>query len=226
LVEQIAWTFRAHGVSTDDLVQEGFVGLFEAIRRFDPERGLRLSTYAQYWIRATLHDLVYRQASAVRPARRKDMPLAWRLRRERRRLEATLGEDTQVIDEALAQRSGATLEKVRQLDTPAGRVVSLDEPREGGGTRADTLADPEPLADERVGSLDLQGRVREALDSLELSPRERAILDDRLLAESANAATLSEIASRFGVSRERIRQIEERLVERAREALRPLKEAV
>lgn len=226
LVEQIAWTFRAHGVSHDDLVQEGFVGLIEGIRRFDPERGLRLSTYAQYWIRATLHDLVYRQGAAVRPARRKDMPLSWRLRRERRKLEARLGDDTAAIDRALAETTGTPLAKVRALDVPANRVSSLDEVREDGTTRLEAIADRAPVPDEAASSHELRDRVRDALARLELSPRERAILDERLLAEDHGAATLAEIARRFGVSRERIRQLEERVVARAREALAPLAEAV
>lgn len=226
LVEQIAWTFRAHGIAAEDLVQEGFVGLLEAIRRFDPARGLRLSTYAQYWIRATLHELVYRQAAAVRPARRKDMPLSWRLRRERRKLEAQLGEDTAEIDCILARNTGTSLAKVRALDVPAGRMSSLDELRDDGSTRLDALSDAGPIPEDVASERELQRRVRSLLADLELSAREQAILQERLLADEASTATLAEIAARFGVSRERVRQIEEQLVRRARDALAPLAEAV
>ena len=224
-VIRIAWRFRGYGLPVGDLVQEGNVGLMEAAARFDPERNARFSTYASWWIVAAMQDYILRYSSMVRvattPAQRR---LFFNLRRARARL--STGPDGTLTDydrTAVAAALRVTVRDVERMeahlsgpDSSLNATVAAD----GSGEEAqDWLADERPTPDhltETVHDTSVRSRwLARALDSLTL--REKRIIVSRFLTE--NRATLAEIGSDFGVSKERIRQIEAKALEKLRHAL-------
>lgn len=231
LVEHLAHSFRRYGASFDDLVQEATVGLLEGIQRFDSERGLRLSTYAQHWIRAMLFDYVFRQRTLVRMGYGKARRLFFALGAERARIEGELGQGAErdQVDPLLAARFHTTEARIRDVSAHlSARDVSLDVPvGEDGAARVNLLVNPDPPSDELVARADHAERVRAVLDRMRdsLSPREILILEERLMAHEDDAASLATLGKRVGVTRERVRQIETRLVARLRKELEPLAEA-
>lgn len=217
LVVRVALSFRRAARNLLDLVQEGNVGLLQAIERFDPDVGVRLPTYAAWWVRAYIIKFLLDNVRLVRVgttnARRK---LLYNLRRERARLEA---EGFEVGPKMLAERFGVSEEDVRDVQRAlAGGDVSLDAPvgDDEDRTQADLLASSAPTAEEEVARRDLQERVQASIARFRegLAERDRALLDERLLAE--DPVTLQEIGDRFGTTREAVRQAEVRLMARLR----------
>jgi RNA polymerase sigma-32 factor len=213
-VVKIAHGYRGYGLPVPDLVEEGNIGLLEAVRRFDPSRERRFMTYATYWIRAYILAYVLKQWSMVGigtgPLQSK---LFFRLARERARIATAMG-DVQDLDVRLAEKFGTTPERVRDM---AGRLEGKDSSldaqayREGAATVLDQLADDGAATDEMCADAELSRLVRErvALAMKALSPRERYIVDRRLLTDDAQ--TLAAIGRKLGLSRERVRQLEERV---------------
>jgi RNA polymerase sigma-32 factor len=217
LVVRIALSFRRAARNLLDLVQEGNLGLLAAIDRFDPEVGVRLPTYAAWWVRAYIVKFLLDNVRLVRVgttnARRK---LLRNLRQEKAKLEAR---GFEVGPKMLAEHFGVSINDVRDVEKALhARDVSLDAPLgdEEDRTRADLLAATGPSVEEAVARRELQEKVRAAIDRFRegLSERERAILDERLVAEEP--VTLQAIGDRFGTSREAVRQAEARLVSRLR----------
>lgn len=216
LVVRIAQSFRRAAHSLLDLVQEGNVGLMEAIERFDPEIGARLPTYAAFWIRAYMVKFLLDNVRQVRVgttnARRK---LLRNLQKEKARLEEM---GFEVGPRLLAERFGVSESDVVEVQKALhSRDVPLDAPvgEEGdGATHADFLPAPEPSAEDDVARQQLQDRAEETIAEFRagLGERELAILDDRILSEDPK--TLQEIGDRFGVTREAARQSEVRLMKR------------
>jgi RNA polymerase sigma-32 factor len=219
-VVKIAFEYRTYGLRLLDLIQEGNLGLLVAVDRFDPERGVRLTTYAVWWIRAYIQEFIRRQWSLVRfGTTRAEQRCFYRLRRERQRLERHGG---RADPERLASALGVRPEELETIESRiTRRDLSLDDPAymDTDETRGDRLADDRPgpestLAEQEVWE-EAHQRIHHALD--ELDPRERAILARRYLA--VKPATLKELGAAFGISRERVRQLEARAKAKLREAL-------
>jgi RNA polymerase sigma-32 factor len=204
---------RHYGVPVPELVAEGNCGLVAALRKFDPERGVRFQTYAKYWIRAYILAYVIRSSSLV--AGRSGLVssrLFFKVRRERVRMAALLG-DGRAADEALARRLDVSVERLQALLGKLDcRDVSLDIFQgRGANNDADSLAsadDPELSYFTEERNDVVAAAVAAAL--LELDPRERFIAERRLMAAPADELSLAEIARGMGISRERARQLEER----------------
>lgn len=221
LVVRTALSFRRAARNLLDLVQEGNIGLLQAIDRFDPELGVRLPTYAAWWIRAYMVKFLLDNVRMVRAgttnARRK---LLHNLQREKRRLEE---EGFEVAPKLLAERFGVSEEDVRDIQAAlSSRDLSLSEPigEDEDRTRADTLPSAAPSVEADVARRELQRRAERAiaLFRAELNERERAILDEHILGEEP--LTLQALGDRFGTTREAVRQMEARVSSRLRDFLR------
>jgi len=228
-VVAIALTYRRYGLPLADLIAEGNFGLVHAVSKFNPERGTRFVTYAAYWVRAYMLNYVIRSWSMVGvgsgPLRSK---LFFRLRRERARIANLVGDNEQA-EKMLAERFGESQEKIMSLaNRLEARDVSLDARLFDDGSVAmlDTLESDAPSQEDTVAnrqSRDLiKANLRAALT--ELDPRERFIVEVRMMADNDDALSLAEIGRRLGVSRERARQLEARAKRKLRERLAPLKE--
>ena len=215
MVVRVALSFRRAARNLLDLIQEGNIGLLQAMERFDPEIGVRLPTYAAWWVRAYMVKFLLDNVRLVRVgttnARRK---LLRNLRKEKQRLEQ-LGYDVgpKLLAEHFDVSEKDVIDVQQALDS---RDVSIDAPVEDdeGGVRQFTLASPSPGVEESVARRELQQRVEAAIDKFreDLSDRERAILDERLLGD--DPVTLQALGDRFGTTREAVRQAEARLKKR------------
>ncbi len=214
LVRRVVRGLRGYGIPADDLLQEGMVGVLEGIRRFDVDRGLRLSTYCVYWVRAQLYDYVFRDHRLVRCKRDRSLNLFFKLRAARQRLETQFGSGPH-IDGRLAAMFGVTEQRIREASARlAGGVLSLDAPGEDGTTLFQKIATGVAGPDVDAARSEVRSKVDAALQTIEpkLSTRERSILRERLMESGDGEATLASLGERYGVTRERMRQIEARLV--------------
>ncbi|MGV2082352.1 MULTISPECIES: RNA polymerase factor sigma-32 [unclassified Rhizobium] len=226
LVISMAGKFRNFGLPMSDLVQEGYVGLLEAAARFKPEREVRFSTYASWWIRASIQDYILRNWSIVRGGTSSaQKALFFNLRRLRAKLAKG---DTQLtvqsIHQEIAAALGVSLNDVQVMDARlSGNDASLQAPSISGDAdsaeRMDFLVSNEPLPDEQVTSMIDGERRRKWLAAAltHLNEREMKIISARRLAE--DGATLEELGADLGISKERVRQIESRAIEKLRSAL-------
>jgi RNA polymerase sigma-32 factor len=226
LVISMAGKFRNFGLPMSDLVQEGYVGLLEAAARFEPEREVRFSTYASWWIRASIQDFILRNWSIVRGGTSSaQKALFFNLRRLRAKLSKG---DTQLtvqsIHQEIAAALGVSLNDVQVMDARlSGNDASLQAPSISGDAdsaeRMDFLVSNEPLPDEQVSNMIDGERRRTWLASAltQLNEREMKIISARRLAE--DGATLEELGAHLGISKERVRQIESRAMEKLKTAL-------
>ena len=224
LVVKIASRFRGYGLPVADLIQEGSVGLMEAAKRFDAEREVRFSTYATWWILASIQEYVVRNSSIVRigttPAQKS---LFFNLRRLRARLiGATAIRMSDADRQIIANELRVPLAAVERMeahfsgpDRSLNATVGQDETDE----LQDFLVDKEPTPEENTARMhDHRTRaewLRQALG--ELSPREREVISRRFLTE--DRTTLADIGRTYGVTKERIRQIESKALAKMRDAL-------
>jgi RNA polymerase sigma-32 factor len=220
-VVAVAMKYRGYGPELSELIAEGNLGLVHALSKFDPELGYRVMTYAEHWIRAYVIDRVLRSWSVVGGGsgalRTK---LFFKLRRERVRVTNLMGEGAEA-DRLLAERVGIAPERLdgllRQVDA---RDLSLDGPIRGDpGLRAlDTLASNEHDQEALVLQAETARRSREAVRGAlaALDARERFIVERHLMSEGDEQLSLAEIGRLFGVSRERVRQLESRAVRKLR----------
>jgi RNA polymerase sigma-32 factor len=227
LVIALAARFRHYGLPMADLVQEGHVGLLEAAARFEPERDVRFSTYATWWIRASVQDYILRNWSIVRGGTSSaQKALFFNLRRLRAKL--TRGGAERISAEVhgeIAEAIGVSRADVALMDARLSAPdASLNSPvadSEAGqpAERVEFLVDGAPLPDESVGDIiDTERRVRWLQQALEvLNERELRILRARRLDEEQ--VTLEFLGDRLGISKERVRQIENRALEKLRRAL-------
>jgi RNA polymerase sigma-32 factor len=226
-VVSIAVSYRRYGIPLAELIAEGNFGIVHAIRKYDPERGNRFVTYAAYWIRAYILNHVIHSWSLVGvgsgPLRSK---MFFRLRRERARIAGLVGEG-EAGDAMLAEKFGAPAEKVvemaRRLEA---RDVSLDTKVFDDGARSlvDTLAADDQDQEEQFSRAEEGALLRERLTQAvqNLDPRERYIVETRMMADPEEELSLAEIGRRLGVSRERARQLEARAKKKLRDRLLPL----
>ena len=225
LVISMASKFRYFGLSTSDLIQEGHVGLLEAAARFEPERQVRFSTYATWWIRASMQDYILRNWSIVRGGTSSaQKALFFNLRR----LRARLAQDSRLLSNADLYREvsaalGVTVADVALMDARlSGPDASLNAPlvdESGASDRMDFLVSDDPLPDQVVGdTIDDERRAEWLQTALcTLNARELKIIRERRLRDEG--ATLEALGERLGISKERVRQIESRALEKLRTAL-------
>lgn len=212
-VVTIAMKYRHYGVPVGELVAEGNIGIVKALAKFQPERGVRFSTYASYWVRAQMLAHVVKSYSAVGGS---DGPMRsqvfFKLRRERVRVANQFGVG-EAADRELAERLGVSLERVRgMVQRLDGRDVSLDAKASAdSGRLLDRVAAADDQEQELV-SRQFHGCMRGVLaDAVaQLDARERYIVEQRLMADASEELSLAEIARTLGVSRERARQLETR----------------
>ncbi len=225
LVARIAMGYRGYGLPVNELISEGNVGMMQAVKRFDPEKGFRLATYAMWWIRASIQEYILHSWSLVKigttAAQKK---LFFNLRRMKHRLQAIDDGDlspehvTKIADE-LKVSEDEVVQMNRRL---AAQDRSLNAPMriEGEGEWQDWLADESESQETLYGEREELERRRTLLAGAMdvLNERERRILNERRLRESP--ATLEDLSQEFGVSRERVRQIEMRAFEKLQRAVR------
>ena len=226
LVVSMAGKFRHFGLSMSDMVQEGYVGLLEAAARFEPERDVRFSTYASWWIRASMQDYILRNWSIVRGGTSSaQKALFFNLRRLRAKLARGDNRLTaQAIHEEIATALGVSLADVQTMDARlSANDASLQAPTIAGdndsGERLDMLVSNEPLPDEQASIL-IDGERRSSwLNAAltRLNEREMRIIRARRLADEG--ATLEQLGAVLGISKERVRQIESRAMEKLKFAL-------
>jgi RNA polymerase sigma-32 factor len=226
LVISMAGKFRHFGLSSSDLIQEGHVGLLEAASRFEPDREVRFSTYATWWIRASMQDFILRNWSIVRGGTSSaQKALFFNLRR----LRARLAQDNRELSgdalyREVADALGVSVNDVATMDARlSGSDTSLNAQIAGDGEnsseRQDFLICDQPLPDEVVGeTIDGERRSRWLNQALEtLNARELRIIRERRLRDEG--ATLESLGTSLGISKERVRQIEGRAIEKLRVAL-------
>ncbi|MEN3971343.1 RNA polymerase sigma factor RpoH [Sphingomicrobium sp. XHP0235] len=228
LVAKIAMGYRGYGLPVSELISEGNIGLMQGVKKFEPERGFRLATYAMWWIRASIQEFILRSWSLVKmgttAAQKK---LFFNLRRMKNQIEAFEEGDLKPEDVThIATELGVSEDDVISMNRRMARGgdTSLNAPMRGaddeGDTQwLDTLHSEAPLQDEIVED-DEERRVRHELlmDAMSaLNEREQHILTERRLTE--NPKTLEDLSQVYGVSRERIRQIEVRAFEKLQAAL-------
>jgi len=224
LVARIAMGYRGYGLPIGEVVSEGNVGLMQAVKRFEPDKGFRLATYAMWWIRASIQEYILRSWSLVKmgttAAQKK---LFFNLRRTKGQLQALEEGDLKPENvTAIAKKLGVTEEEVISMNRRLGGDASLNAPvraDQESGEWQDWLVDDEPDQEQRlVESEELahrRGMLSAALATL--NDRERRIFEARRLAEEP--VTLEDLSTEFGVSRERIRQIEVRAFEKVQSAV-------
>jgi RNA polymerase sigma-32 factor len=226
-VVAIAKKYRRYGVPMNDLVQEGVVGLLRAIGKFDPQRDVRLSTYARWWVRAAIQEHVVRSWSLVRigtTAAQRAMFF------QLRRMAADLRDGADALTEdvllPVARRFGVPLREAIALawrastgDRSLNQTVRADGDTEWIDGLADDAPTPEEIASAESEAQLRRGLVARALDAL--SHRERTIIAGRFLAEIKR--TRDEIGAELGISKERVRQLEQAAVEKLQRLLAPLR---
>lgn len=228
LVAKIAMGYRGYGLPVAELISEGNIGLMQGVKKFEPDKGFRLATYAMWWIRASIQEFILRSWSLVKigttAAQKK---LFFNLRREKARIAAF--EDGDLTPEQvneIATRLGVNEDEVVSMNRrmAMGGDTSLNLPlrEEGEGEWQDWLADEGPIQDELVAD-NQESEIRHALLNeamAGLNDREKHILTERRLRD--DPLTLEELSQHYGVSRERIRQIEVRAFEKLQKAMMEL----
>ena len=221
LVAKIARSYRGYGLSIAEVISEGNVGLMRAVKRFDPDRGFRLTTYAIWWIRASIQEFILRSWSLVRIGTTGNQKkLFFKLRKAKAKISA-LEQGDMAPDQVkeIAHRLAVPEHEVIDMNRRLGCDVSLNTPishEDGAGEWQDWLVDQSPSPERVMMESEERDLRRKALrDALEaLDPRERRIIAARRLAEEP--VTLERLAQEFDISRERVRQIEIRAFEKMR----------
>ena len=229
LVAKIAMRYRGYGLPIADIISEGNVGLMQAVKRFEPERGFRLATYAMWWIKASIQEYILRSWSLVKmgtsAAQKK---LFFKLRRTKAEISALEDGDlrpehTATIAKRLGVLENDVVEMNRRLsgDVSLNTLVHADDAGEVQDWLVDPASSPEAVYAEQEEAKQRRQALAGAIEVL--NPRERRIFEARFLSEPS--VRLEDLATRFGVSRERVRQIENRAFEKVRAAvMRPLGE--
>jgi RNA polymerase sigma-32 factor len=224
LVAKIAMGYRGYGLPISEVVSEGNVGLMQAVKRFEPDKGFRLATYAMWWIKAAIQEYILRSWSLVKMGTTANQKkLFFNLRKAKGRISALEEGDLRPEQvKQIATQLGVTEQDVVDMNRRLGGDASLNAPlrEEGEGEWQDWLVDDRAsqesvLAAEEEGQNRLQA-LRDALSVL--NPRERRIFEARRLAD--DPMTLEDLSAEFGVSRERVRQIEVRAFEKVQEAVK------
>jgi RNA polymerase sigma-32 factor len=225
LVAKIAMGYRGYGLPLSELISEGNVGMMQAVKRFDPERGFRLATYAMWWIRAAIQEYILHSWSLVKmgttAAQKK---LFFNLRKLKGQMQAIdegdlHPEQVETISERLNVPESDVINMNRRLGSPDH---SLNAPlrQDGDGEWQDWLVDEGENQESRLADSEEMSQRRQLLQEAmgALNDRERHILNERRLKE--NPTTLEDLSQEYGISRERVRQIEVRAFEKLQKAMR------
>ena len=225
LVAKIAMGYRGYGLPIGEVISEGNVGLMQAVKRFEPDKGFRLATYAMWWIRASIQEYILRSWSLVKmgttAAQKK---LFFNLRRAKGKLQALEDGDLKPDHvKQIATNLGVSEDDVVSMNRRLGGDASLNAPLRAdseSGEWQDWLVDDQPDQEENYAQAEELDRRRGYLENAmsSLNDRERRIFEARRLAE--DPITLEDLSSEFGVSRERIRQIEVRAFEKLQKAVK------
>jgi RNA polymerase sigma-32 factor len=225
LVAKIAMGYRGYGLPISEVISEGNVGLMQAVKRFEPEKGFRLATYAMWWIKASIQEYILRSWSLVKMGTTANQKrLFFNLRKMKGQIQA-LDEGDLKPDQVkqIATKLGVTEEDVISMNRRLGGDASLNAPvraDEDTSEWQDWLVDDSENQEIRLGeSQEMDARKKLLKDALGvLNERERRIFEARRLAEEP--VTLEDLSTEFGVSRERVRQIEVRAFEKVQEAVK------
>ena len=225
LVAKIAMGYRGYGLPLSELISEGNVGMMQAVKRFDPDRGFRLATYAMWWIRAAIQEYILHSWSLVKigttAAQKK---LFFNLRKIKGQLQQIddgdlPGEIVTKIATDLSVPESDVVQMNRRLSSPDH---SLNAPvrMDGDGEWQDWLVDPEIGQEEKLGDREELGLRRDLLSNAmkSLSERERHILSERRLRDEP--VTLEDLSTKYNISRERVRQIEVRAFEKLQKSIK------
>jgi RNA polymerase sigma-32 factor len=225
LVAKIAMGYRGYGLPIGEVISEGNVGLMQAVKKFDPDKGFRLATYAMWWIRASIQEYILRSWSLVKmgttAAQKK---LFFNLRKAKSQISAFEEGDLRPEHlSAIATKLGVSEEEVTNMNRRLGGDSSLNAPirSDGESEWQDWLADDTAVSQETALAESEEKSIRMGLleeAMQELTEREKHILTERRLKD--DPVTLEELAGQYGVSRERVRQIEVRAFEKLQKAMR------
>jgi RNA polymerase sigma-32 factor len=225
LVAKIAMGYRGYGLPISEVISEGNVGLMQAVKRFEPEKGFRLATYAMWWIKAAIQEYILRSWSLVKMGTTANQKkLFFNLRKAKSKISALEDGDLHPDQvKLIAKRLGVTEQDVVDMNRRLGGDVSLNSPiREDGdsGEWQDWLVDEVSDQETRLVESEESDNRKKALgDALSvLNERERRIFEARRLAD--DPITLEDLAAEFGISRERVRQIESRAFDKVQRTLR------
>ncbi|QRN94211.1 RNA polymerase sigma factor RpoH [Archangium violaceum] len=212
-VVKVAYEYRSYGLKMSDLIQEANIGLMKAVQKFDPDKGIRLISYAVWWIRAYIQNYVLKNWSLVKlgttQAQRR---LFFALARTRRELEKLGAGDGHVVNaEEIARKLNVKASEVREMEQRmGGRDLSLDAPvgEDGDATHLDFVESESSSQADEVAERQEANLTRECIRRAltRLDPRERFIIEHRVMGDAE--MTLSELGAHFGFSRERARQLE------------------
>lgn len=221
-VVKIAHEYRGYGARVLDLIQEGSVGLMQAVKRFDPDKGYRLLSYAVYWIRSQIHSYLMRTTRMIKiGTSRAHRKLFFKLRSIKGALTAGGAENRDDIIDAVAETVGVSREDVEEMEQHlSGRDASLDAPSAVTGTALvevlpDETQNQEDALSEVEVKADRAARLETALDTL--NDRERKIIELRHLNE--NPLQLHEIGEQMGITKQRVYQLEKRAIEKLKDAV-------
>jgi RNA polymerase sigma-32 factor len=225
LVAKIAMGYRGYGLPISEVISEGNVGLMQAVKRFEPDKGFRLATYAMWWIKASIQEYILRSWSLVKMGTTANQKkLFFNLRKAKSKISALQEGDLRPDQvQIIAKRLGVTEQDVVDMNRRLGGDASLNAPiREDGdsGEWQDWLADNSESQETVMAAHEELDNRRQALSSAlsVLNDRERRIFEARRLSD--DPVTLEDLAAEFGVSRERVRQIEVRAFEKVQKAVK------
>jgi RNA polymerase sigma-32 factor len=225
LVAKIAMGYRGYGLPISEVISEGNVGLMQAVKRFEPEKGFRLATYAMWWIKAAIQEYILRSWSLVKMGTTANQKkLFFNLRKAKSKISALEEGDLRPDQvQTIAKRLGVTEQDVIDMNRRLGGDASLNAPiRDDGesGEWQDWLVDDSPNQERILAdSEESDNRHKALVSALDvLNDRERRIFEARRLAD--DPITLEDLAAEFGVSRERVRQIEVRAFEKVQKAVK------
>jgi RNA polymerase sigma-32 factor len=225
LVAKIAMGYRGYGLPISEVISEGHVGLMQAVKRFEPEKGFRLATYAMWWIKAAIQEYILRSWSLVKMGTTANQKkLFFNLRKAKSKISALEEGDLRPDQvKLIAKRLGVTEQDVVDMNRRLGGDVSLNAPIRDDGDSGewqdwlvDEVSDQEARLVEDEESDNRRKALGEALSVL--NERERRIFEARRLAD--DPITLEDLAAEFGVSRERVRQIEVRAFEKVQKSVK------
>ena len=227
LVAKIAMGYRGYGLPIGEVISEGNVGLMQAVKRFEPERGFRLATYAMWWIKASIQEYVLRSWSLVKMGTTANQKrLFFNLRKVKSKIQALDDGDLNPEQvKEIATRLSVSEDEVISMNRRLSGDASLNAPirssdGEAGGDWQDWLVDDHDSAEEMLIEQDELENRREMLTGAmsSLNDRERRIFQARRLAD--DPVTLEDLSTEFGISRERVRQIEVRAFEKVQDAVK------